>query len=148
MGVGCSSCCEKKSHSLILVGLDAAGKVVLANIVPLSHKRSSSVCWHSQCSVACIASVHFMLTGSTRHTQTTWLYRLQTGESRRTTPTIVSNFEEVVYKHAKLAVWDLGGIIFQCWLRLQGILAFVHIRIVVQILRCEALETSSLAAQP
>ena len=42
MGVGCFSCFEKKSHSLILVGLDAAGKVVLANIVPLFHKRSSS----------------------------------------------------------------------------------------------------------
>ena len=42
--------------------------------------------------------------------QTTWLYRLQTGEHRRTNPTIVSNFEEIVYKNVKLSVWDLGGI--------------------------------------
>ena len=50
-------------------------------------------------------SVHFIVLA-----QTTWLYRLQTGEHRRTNPTIVSNFEEVVYKNVKLSVWDLGGI--------------------------------------
>jgi small GTP-binding protein len=44
-----------------------------------------------------------------RAPQTTWLYRLQTGEHRHTNPTIVSNFEEIVYKNVKLSVWDLGG---------------------------------------
>ncbi|KAJ1488327.1 ADP-ribosylation factor family-domain-containing protein, partial [Baffinella frigidus] len=41
--------------------------------------------------------------------KTTWLYRLQTGEHVRTNPTIVSNFEEVLYKNIRLSLWDLGG---------------------------------------
>ena len=143
---GLFSCvCAQKTHGLILVGLDAAGKVwrdvqthirtllcVCVDVRGFGFTAGCSITSRvptarqcrclMTCTINSIMSTHNfagtdsvsircvspVLTGHASE-QTTWLYRLQTGEHRRTNPTIVSNYEEIIYKNVKLFVWDLGG---------------------------------------
>ena len=42
--------------------------------------------------------------------KTTWLHRLQTGNTpANTLPTVVSNYEDFTYKDVAFGLWDLGG---------------------------------------
>jgi small GTP-binding protein len=42
--------------------------------------------------------------------KTTWLHRLQTGNTpTNTLPTVVSNYEDFTYKDVAFGLWDLGG---------------------------------------
>ena len=51
-----------------------------------------------------------LLVGLDAAGKTTWLYHLQTGKPLEfTQPTVVSNYEDIVYKDTVFALWDLGG---------------------------------------
>lgn len=51
-----------------------------------------------------------LLVGLDAAGKTTWLYHLQAGKPLEfTQPTVVSNYEDIVYKDTSFALWDLGG---------------------------------------
>ena len=50
-----------------------------------------------------------LLLGMQNSGKTTILYRLSLGQVVKTTPTIGSNVEELIYENVKFQAWDLGG---------------------------------------
>ena len=93
-----AGCCSPKTHSLVLVGLDAAGKVVHRSCAcpDLLCAATTSVGARARrialCSFCADAPAHAAIA------QTTWLYRLQTGDYRRTDPTIVSIHQRIAWQ--------------------------------------------------
>jgi ADP-ribosylation factor 1/2 len=82
----------KKEMRILMVGLDAAGKVrtYLSMVETVDFISSIGLYF-----------VYFL--------QTTILYKLKLGEVVTTIPTIGFNVETVEYKNISFTVWDVGG---------------------------------------
>ena len=80
-----------KDMRLLMVGLDAAGKVPFWLTVYSLHPSRT------------------YLDVLSPHTQTTILYKFKLGEVVHTIPTIGFNVEQVEYKNIRLSMWDVGG---------------------------------------
>jgi GTPase SAR1 family protein len=85
------SCMGKSTARMVMVGLDGAGKKIIAVIFPrrfFLFVRISSI---------------------SPAGKTTVLYHMKLGEPMTTIPTIGFNVETIDYKKHKLTIWDVGG---------------------------------------